>query len=136
MGVALAFVVILNGVFSFWQNNKSEAIMAKFKDFIPLRANVIRNSKRENIEAAHLVPGDIVEVISGEKIPADIRIISAYEMKVDNSSLTVYTKYWTFSRANQNRNNARRLLQRKKSWRPRTSPSSEPSVSRANVWLL
>ncbi len=85
----IIFVVLISGVFSYYQNSKSEAIMAKFKDFIPPRANAIRNGKRENVEAVELVPGDIIEVSSGEKIPADIRITWASEMKVDNSSLTV-----------------------------------------------
>ena len=63
--------------------------MAKFKDFIPPKANAIRNGKPDSIDAVLLVPGDIVEVINGEKIPADIRIVSCSEMRVDNSSLTV-----------------------------------------------
>jgi P-type E1-E2 ATPase len=64
--------------------------MAKFKDFIPPRASVTRDGKDRPIDAINLVPGDIIKVREGDKIPADIRIVKAENMKVDNSSLTVF----------------------------------------------
>ena len=85
----MCFVNIVTGVFTFYQNSKSEAIMARFKDFIPPKANVIRGGEKKVVDAVTLVPGDIIEVATGSKIPADIRVLSAQEMKVDNSSLTV-----------------------------------------------
>jgi len=88
MGCALVLAVLISGFFSFYQNESSQAIMAKFKDFIPLKATVLRNGVTDQVEAVELVPGDIVTVTSGERIPADIRIIESSEMKVDNSSLT------------------------------------------------
>jgi len=63
--------------------------MAKFKDFIPPEAFVKRGPSFSKIAARLLVPGDIIKIESGNKIPADIRIISCSNMKVDNSSLTV-----------------------------------------------
>ena len=63
--------------------------MAKFKDFIPPKATTIRNGDTKQIDAVSLVPGDIIKVREGDKIPADIRITEASAMKVDNSSLTV-----------------------------------------------
>jgi len=62
--------------------------MEGFKSFIPPKCKTLRNGKIELIPAEKLVTGDIVEVKSGDRIPADIRIISSDEMKVDNSSLT------------------------------------------------
>jgi len=88
MGVALALANLISASFSFYQNEASHALMAKFKDFIPLKATVLRDGVTGQVEAAELVPGDIVTVAAGERIPADIRIISTNEMKVDNSSLT------------------------------------------------
>ncbi len=67
--------------------------MASFMDFIPPEANVKRGGRTEKIEAVNLVPGDIVVISGGDKIPADIRIISANSMKVDNSSLTARKAY-------------------------------------------
>ena len=78
------------GLFSFYQKAKSEAIMARFKDFIPPKASVVRDGKSQQIDAVTLVPGDIVQVFAGEKIPADIRVLEASNLKVDNSSLTVW----------------------------------------------
>lgn len=62
--------------------------MEGFKNFIPPMCKAVRNGKIELIPAAKLVPGDLIEVKMGDRIPADIRITSSDEMKVDNSSLT------------------------------------------------
>lgn len=88
LGVTLAVVVFLTGVVTFFQNAKSDSIMEGFKNFIPPKCKVIRDNKMELLPASKLVTGDLIEVKMGDRIPADIRIISSDEMKVDNSSLT------------------------------------------------
>lgn len=55
---------------------------------LPSECKCLRDGKITRIPAEKLVRGDVVEVISGEKVPADIRVISSMEMKVDNSALT------------------------------------------------
>ena len=55
---------------------------------LPSMTKVLRDGKLTQMPAEKLVRGDVVEVISGEKVPADIRIIASTEMKVDNSALT------------------------------------------------
>lgn len=62
--------------------------MAQFKNFIPPKAYAWRNGEKIELNAQNLVPGDIVEVGTGDNIPADIVLIKANEMKVNNSSLT------------------------------------------------
>lgn len=62
--------------------------MEGFKNFIPPMCKCLRDGKLELIPAKKLVRGDIIEVKLGDRIPADIRIISSEDMKVDNSSLT------------------------------------------------
>jgi len=62
--------------------------MEGFKNMLPSASKVLRDGKITQIAAEKLVRGDVVEIVSGEKIPADIRIISCIEMKVDNSALT------------------------------------------------
>lgn len=88
LGVVLAVVVLLTGVFSYMQDAKSEALMNSFANFLPEKTVVLRDGNKIAIEAIELVPGDIVFVKGGDKIPADIRCIAVDNFKVDNSSLT------------------------------------------------
>mmetsp|Transcript_29619 Transcript_29619/g.27073 ORF Transcript_29619/g.27073 Transcript_29619/m.27073 type:complete len:349 (+) Transcript_29619:440-1486(+) len=88
LGIVLAIVVFLTGLVTFYQNQKSDAIMDSFKNFIPPKATCIRDGEKREIEARLLVPGDIVLIKDQCKIPADVRIIECTEMKVDHSSLT------------------------------------------------
>jgi len=88
LGFVLIFVVLLTGVITFMQSAKSEALMEGFKNMLPSVCKVVRDGKITQLPAEKLVRGDIVEVISGEKVPADLRIIKSIEMKVDNSALT------------------------------------------------
>lgn len=62
--------------------------MESFKDFLPSATSVIRDGVKTSVPPEKLVCGDIVEVRSGDKVPADIRILMSREMKVDNSCLT------------------------------------------------
>ncbi|XP_050813161.1 sodium/potassium-transporting ATPase subunit alpha-1 [Gopherus flavomarginatus] len=88
LGVVLAAVVIITGCFSYYQEAKSSKIMESFKNMVPQQALVIRNGEKLSINAEGVVVGDLVEVKGGDRIPADLRIISAHGCKVDNSSLT------------------------------------------------
>ncbi|XP_035208172.1 sodium/potassium-transporting ATPase subunit alpha-like isoform X1 [Stegodyphus dumicola] len=88
LGIVLAAVVIVTGIFSYYQEAKSSKIMESFKSMVPQYASVIRDGQKLVLAAEEVVQGDIVEVKGGDRIPADIRIISAAGMKVDNSSLT------------------------------------------------
>jgi len=88
LGIVLTAVVVVTGCFSYYQEAKSSKIMESFKDMVPQFALVIRDGQKENLNATEIVIGDIVEVKFGDRIPADIRVISAHGFKVDNSSLT------------------------------------------------
>jgi len=88
LGIVLTAVVVVTGCFSYYQEAKSSKIMESFKDMVPQFALVIRDGQKDNINATELVLGDIVEVKFGDRVPADIRVISAHSFKVDNSSLT------------------------------------------------
>ncbi|CAF3236649.1 unnamed protein product, partial [Rotaria sp. Silwood2] len=83
LGIALASVIIITGFFSYHQQAKSSKIMESFKY---LQACVVRHGKSRNINPEKIVIG--VEIHRGNRIPADIRIIRAHGLKVDNSSLT------------------------------------------------
>eukprot|EP01129_Flabellula_baltica_P001519 TRINITY_DN1145_c0_g1_i2.p1 TRINITY_DN1145_c0_g1~~TRINITY_DN1145_c0_g1_i2.p1 ORF type:complete len:1090 (+),score=302.41 TRINITY_DN1145_c0_g1_i2:16-3285(+) len=90
IGIVLTVVVLFTGIFSYFQNKKSSDVMAKFKDFLPENALVyVKESKQPvKIDVQELVIGDVVRIETGSKIPADIRIIESFGLKVDNSSLT------------------------------------------------
>ena len=88
LGIVLMGVVIITGCFQYYQESKSSKIMESFKNMVPTFALVRRNGEKIQLATEKLVVGDIVEVKGGDRVPADLRIISAMGFKVDNSSLT------------------------------------------------
>uniref|UniRef100_A0A8C8GGS0 Sodium/potassium-transporting ATPase subunit alpha n=1 Tax=Oncorhynchus tshawytscha TaxID=74940 RepID=A0A8C8GGS0_ONCTS len=88
LGIVLSVVVVVTGCFSYFQEAKSSKIMESFKNMVPQQALVIREGEKMTINAEEVVAGDLVEVKGGDRIPADLRVVSAHGCKVDNSSLT------------------------------------------------
>merc|ERR1711892_279684 len=88
LGVVLTVVVTVTGIFSYYQESKSAAIMESFKNLVPQYALCRRDGEKVTLPAVELTLGDIVEVKFGDRLPADIRILEARGFKVDNSSLT------------------------------------------------
>merc|ERR1712165_345860 len=88
LGVVLTAVVTVTGIFSYYQESKSAAIMESFKNLVPQYALCRRDGEKVTLAAVELTLGDIVEVKFGDRIPADIRVLEARGFKVDNSSLT------------------------------------------------
>ena len=88
LGIVLAVVVIVTGIFSYYQDSKSSRIMDSFKNLVPQYALCLRDGEKVTMKAEELTLGDIVEVKFGDRIPADIRILESKGFKVDNSSLT------------------------------------------------
>nr|XP_041632421.1 sodium/potassium-transporting ATPase subunit alpha isoform X2 [Drosophila kikkawai] len=88
LGLALAVLVILTGLFTYFQVHKSSSIMDSFKNLVPQYATVLREGEINTVTTEDIVKGDIVEVKFGDRVPADIRILEAHGLKVDNSSLT------------------------------------------------
>lgn len=88
LGIILVFVVVVTGIFSYYQEAKSDQIMESFKNLVPQYATVVRAGVKRKIPVDEVVVGDLVEVSYGDRIPADFRVIRASQFKVDNSSLT------------------------------------------------
>ncbi|VDN07506.1 unnamed protein product [Thelazia callipaeda] len=88
LGIVLMTVVVITGCFQYYQESKSSKIMESFKNLVPTFALVYRDGEKEQVRTEDLVVGDIVEVKGGDRVPADLRVISASGFKVDNSSLT------------------------------------------------
>ncbi len=87
MGVIFA-AVIANVGLGFWQENKAQTILAHLASYIRVRARVRRDNQEREIDAAELVPGDIIRVNQGDRIPADARLLFTNNLTVDESILT------------------------------------------------
>ena len=81
-------IVILNALVGFIQEYRAEKAMEALKKMAANQAQVLRNNGAVNVAAADLVPGDVVLLEAGNIIPADVRFIEAFALKVDESSLT------------------------------------------------
>jgi sodium/potassium-transporting ATPase subunit alpha len=88
IGAALLVVVVLNAIVSFVQNYKVEQLMLSFLDYIPKEVALQRNGEKELLDAKEVVPGDILYIQEGDKVPADGVIIDAAQLLLDESILT------------------------------------------------
>ncbi|MGM9927776.1 MAG: cation-translocating P-type ATPase [Bacillus sp. (in: firmicutes)] len=81
-------IIFLNAVFSFIQESKADKALQALAKMIPNNVKVRRNDEIVVKTAEQLVPGDVVSLRAGDKVPADIRIVSSNNLFVDNSMLT------------------------------------------------
>ncbi len=88
LGYAIIGVIFINAFFTFLQEYRAEKASEALKKLMPYQANVIREGRETRIPAKQIVPGDIINVKVGDRVPADARIIKAADLAVDNSLLT------------------------------------------------
>jgi sodium/potassium-transporting ATPase subunit alpha len=88
LGSAIFVVVLVNGLFAYLQEEKSDRALEMLQNLIAQCCRVMRDGLRSEIDAATLVPGDLIFLDEGDMVPADARLIEAFEVEVDNSSLT------------------------------------------------
>ena len=81
-------VVIANAGIGFVQEGKAEKAMDSIRRMLALRASVVRDGNRQNIEGELLVPGDIVLLEAGDKVPADIRMLETHGLQIQEAILT------------------------------------------------
>lgn len=86
--VVILLVAIINGVIGYAQESKAEKALEGIKNMLSLEATVLRDEKKEDVESTELVPGDIVLLDPGDKVPADIRLFEVNKLKVEESPLT------------------------------------------------
>ena len=86
--VVIFMAVAVNSGLGFWQEFKAEKSLEALKKLIVPSATVIRNKKRKVIEAKHIVPGDVVVLKMGDRIPADGIVIEAADLVVNEAILT------------------------------------------------
>ena len=82
------FIIIVNAIFSFVQESKADTALQSLAKMIPNRVKVYRDGEMTVLSADQLVPGDVVFLKAGDKVPADLRIVAAESLFVDNSMLT------------------------------------------------
>ncbi len=81
-------VTVINAIIGYIQEAKAEEAIAALSAAITTEATVIRNGRNEVIPSRELVPGDVVILNSGDRVPADIRLFRARNLQVDESALT------------------------------------------------
>lgn len=81
-------VVILNALIGFVQEGKAEKALGAIQGMLSSEATVTRNGETRVVPAAELVPGDVVRLQSGDKIPADLRILDSRSLRVEEAALT------------------------------------------------
>lgn len=87
-GLVVAGVVIVNALIGFFQEFRSSQEIAALKEMIPDTAVALRDNKPLTIMSSQLVPGDVILLQSGDKVPADIRLFEAKGCKIIESALT------------------------------------------------
>lgn len=81
-------VTTTNAIISFVQEAKAEGAIAALASSVQTEANIIRDGKKLKIPSQELVPGDLVQLTSGDKVPADLRLIKVRDLQIDESGLT------------------------------------------------
>jgi magnesium-transporting ATPase (P-type) len=84
----IAAVVVLNAVIGFVQEGKAEAALQAIRHMLSPNAVVLRDGHPVALDAAQLVPGDVVQLASGDSLPADVRLLQVHNLRVDESALT------------------------------------------------
>ena len=87
-GVVIMVVVVINALLGFYQEFQAEQSLSALKNRLSLQANVRRDGRTVELPAEQLVPGDVVILEAGNKIPADGRIVIARTLEADESALT------------------------------------------------
>ncbi|MBI4093905.1 HAD-IC family P-type ATPase [Candidatus Kaiserbacteria bacterium] len=80
--------VLANVALGFYQEHKAERALSELKSYLRERARIVRAGSEREIDAAHLVPGDLIRLSQGDRVPADARIVSANDLQLDEAILT------------------------------------------------
>jgi sodium/potassium-transporting ATPase subunit alpha len=88
LGIAIVAVTVINAVFTFIQEYRAEKALEALKKLLPFYVKVLREGKEQDIHAREVVPGDIILIAEGDKVPADARLIETAWLKVNHAPLT------------------------------------------------
>lgn len=89
LAVVLLIVILIQAIFNAWQDFSTSRVMASIKGMLPSDVLVLRDGSQTKVQAKDLVPGDLVTISMGEKVPADLRLIEvSADLQFDRSILT------------------------------------------------
>ncbi|XP_029033740.2 sodium/potassium-transporting ATPase subunit alpha-like isoform X2 [Osmia bicornis bicornis] len=88
IGIVLVSLILITALFSQYQESKSSRIMESFQQMLPQKTMVLRDGSKKKLNVAELVAGDIVLLETGDRVPADIRVLECQGLKADNASIT------------------------------------------------
>jgi sodium/potassium-transporting ATPase subunit alpha len=88
LGWAILGVIVINGLFSFWQEYRAEQAIAALRKLLPLQTKVLRDDAIVLLGVDRLVPGDVVLLQEGDNVPADCRLLEAFALRVNNATVT------------------------------------------------
>lgn len=86
--IAIAVIVLFAVMLSFIQEHRAERAIEALRRMAAPTANVVRNEKEKKIPARELVPGDVILLKAGDKIPADARLVQSFNLQVEEAALT------------------------------------------------
>jgi Ca2+-transporting ATPase len=86
--IAIGAIVLLNAVLGFVQEARAESAVLGLRDVLERRASVVRDGHEQDVAVEEIVPGDLVVLREGERVPADGRLVSSAALAVDESALT------------------------------------------------
>ncbi|OPY90864.1 MAG: Calcium-transporting ATPase 1 [Syntrophus sp. PtaU1.Bin208] len=88
LGFAIIGVIVINAVFTFIQEYRAEKALEALKKLLPFHVQIFREGKERKVPSREVVPGDVILLSEGDRIPADARLIEESVLKVNNASLT------------------------------------------------
>ncbi|MCE9611495.1 MAG: cation-transporting P-type ATPase [Chthoniobacter sp.] len=88
LGCAIVGVIVINGVFSFWQAYRAGQALAALRKLLPNATKVVRSGEVRQVPATELVPGDVILLEAGDVPPADCRLVEAFGVRVNNATVT------------------------------------------------
>ncbi|KJS03633.1 MAG: cation transporter [Desulfobulbaceae bacterium BRH_c16a] len=87
-GSVVFAVVVINTIIGFFQEYRAGKAIEALSDMVPEIAAVIRDGKRNDLPVADLVPGDVILLASGDRVPADVRLVTISNLQIDEAALT------------------------------------------------
>jgi magnesium-transporting ATPase (P-type) len=88
LAVAIVAVIMINGVFSFWQEYRAEETMGALQRLLPHQVKALRDGKTIVVPSEEVVPGDVIFLAAGDDVPVDCRLVEAFGVRVNNATVT------------------------------------------------